>query len=297
MLNMSVKAITKNNPFEAVFNDFVSRNKGLDVNIQVIQNVATTIVNANVNILDHSGLSFLEKKLQEKYENVTLVQGAITSHILVFNERTFEAFSGDGGLFTSGLHVTIPHDGNPTGTINRVLRRLLGGYTSIIKHRKVSWKVDFTTYSSNDLLREIDFGMGIHNNSHEQYLINRLLVLSVTKASLHELLSASNKIRSITRDWDAAAPLKVDEILDAYSLVSPNEVSTNWCKSASTPIKLIDVFNLLTEVGARVDRGHEKIQLAQLAGKVLTKTGDLEDCAPAIKWGEFDRTAVNRLNK
>jgi len=302
LVNLPHKAVNKNNPLTAIFNGLADRNPDMGVRFYVVGGNATTIVGDSTKIVDHFALNSIVGDLRKKYEFVEIVLGRVNSHLLIFTDELVRAFSGDGGLFSLGLHVTVPHDGSVTGEVNRALRRLLGGNISIVKNRKTSSKFDFEGVTvanvAEDLLRHIGFAMADQDQSQGSYLRDRLESLGQTKASLKELLAANSLIESRTGDWLLAEPLKVDIILDKYGLASPTERSANWCKTASTPISVLDVFNLLSGIAARhfEPNDHNKVLMATAAGRVLTKTGDLEDVAPQRDWQQFDRTNVSRLN-
>jgi len=301
MVELPVKAVNEKNPLTTIFNGFAQREPEFEVRLYVINGEATTIVAASTKIIDHNSLGKIQRALHARYDLVEMVLGRVTSHLFVFSDELFRAFEGDGGLFAMGLHVAVPHDGSKVGEVNRALRRLLGGNISIVKNRKTSSKFNYDGVTlqsvAEELLRHIKFAIADQDESQGSYLKARLQSLAQTKASLQELLSASNQIDNRTGDWLLAEPLELDTILDHYGLASPTERSANWCKSAATPIWLLDVFNLLSEIAARhfSRNEHNKVVIAEAAGKILTRTGDLEDVAPRIKWKKFDRKNQSKL--
>lgn len=286
MVDVPHSALNPNNPFDGLFNAYAKRTSNI-VKLYEREKVAVTILPEDRVIINHKSLEVIYSTLKKRYKLIDGFSLRGRTMLSILSESTFTAFDSDdnGGIFQLGLYIEVPHNGDRLIVLNRMLRQLMKGGIAIVADNKHAIKLDIANLPIKRIARElidcIHYSMASENDDFISYVSDRLSGLRETKASLKELIVASNKITGFIDDPFAADELEIDSALDRYGLISPSERSTKWLATAKTTKSRLDIFNAASKAVIRCDKP-KYYELAKYSGKIVTSGGDFEDLAPEL---------------
>lgn len=304
MVDLPDNAVNENNLPPVVFNGYAKNNPKHRVKIYEVKGRAIACADHTANIIDYKAFMTLLEHVREFATRADYLLFFENSVIMALSDKTFQVEdSEEDALYQHGLYINVPHCGEQTTTMYRMIRGVHDGSMAVMKHRKTAMKISLEGRSTDEVIsnlgQSIYYALSDEDLDLEEYLSERIQSLQSTNSSMYELLRAVNSVVEATEDWAAMDYMGVDEILDAYDIHSPNEQSINWLKSAKTPVTRWQLFNLLAIAASRqVDDRHQLMDLMHQAGRVLVSIGDLEDVAPDLDIGSIvsDKVDSKLLN-
>lgn len=193
-------------------------------------------------------------------------------------------------VFKPGIYVDTSSVGRIRPRISEGMERLVCTNMSYVTERGAGFPIysdrDQSIKSFTELMAKY-----LDHGADSQFYADRVKTLKKHNASLEELNRAHRLLSSYVDKeddvlrGDIEKKLPVQAVCEKYGIESVRSRSPRWRTTATTPVKIWDVFDYVTFFGSNVLSDNDARLSVQIeGGKILTKDPDVLAVAPLVEW-------------